>query len=73
MDKLEHVEEHYKPRNILTLKEINALYEATFQQSHFTTPRAKAIAKSDITKGQGHARDILRLRAKKKRRDQPER
>ena len=43
MNKLEYVEEHYKPRNILTLKEINALYEATFYKSHNTREGTKAI------------------------------
>jgi len=30
INKLEYTQEHYKPRNIHTLDEINALYEATF-------------------------------------------
>src|SRR5271157_480436 len=46
MDKLEQVEEHYKPRNILTLKEINALYGATYQRSHFITPGTKATQRA---------------------------
>jgi integrase/recombinase XerD len=43
INKLEHVEEHYKPRNILTLKEMNALYEATFYKSHNTREGTRAI------------------------------
>jgi site-specific recombinase XerD len=41
-DNLEYVEENYKPRNILTLKEINALYEATYQRHHFANAETKA-------------------------------
>jgi len=29
-NKLEYLEENYKPRNVLTIKEINALYDATY-------------------------------------------
>jgi site-specific recombinase XerD len=43
IDKLEYVEEHYKARNILTLQDINALYEATYYQSHFARPETKAL------------------------------
>lgn len=39
---LEYVEENYKARNILTLQEINFLYEATYRQSHFSKPETKA-------------------------------
>jgi len=46
INKLEYTREHYKPRNILTLQEINTLYEATYQQSYFTTPGAKALQKA---------------------------
>ena len=31
-DNLEYVEENYKTRNILTLQEINQLYETTYQK-----------------------------------------
>jgi integrase/recombinase XerD len=43
IDKLEYVEERYKARNILTLQEINALYETTYQQSHFSKSETKAL------------------------------
>lgn len=43
IDKLEYVEERYKARNILTLQEINALYETTYQQSHFSKTETKAL------------------------------
>lgn len=46
IDKLEYVEERYKARNILTLQEINALYEATYQQSHFSKTETKALQTS---------------------------
>ena len=41
-ENLEYVEERYKPRNILTLKEINQLYETTWQKHHFANDEAKA-------------------------------
>lgn len=43
IDKLEYVEERYKARNILTLQEINVLYETTYQQSHFSKTETKAL------------------------------
>jgi site-specific recombinase XerD len=43
INKLEYVEERYKARNILTLQEINALYETTYQQSHFSKTETKAL------------------------------
>lgn len=43
IDKLEYIEERYKARNILTLQEINALYETTYQQSHFSKTETKAL------------------------------
>jgi site-specific recombinase XerD len=43
ISKLEYVEERYKARNILTLQEINALYETTYQQSHFSKTETKAL------------------------------
>lgn len=43
IDKLEYVEERYKARNILTLQEINSLYETTYQQIHFSKTETKAL------------------------------
>ena len=40
-NKLEYEEENYKPRNILTIKEINALYEATFIHTWFSNEKTK--------------------------------
>jgi integrase/recombinase XerD len=41
-ENLEYVEESYKPRNILTLNEINLLYETTHQTHHFASTETKA-------------------------------
>jgi site-specific recombinase XerD len=41
-DHLEYVEENYKARDILSLQEINALYEATYQKHHFANIETKA-------------------------------
>lgn len=41
-ENLEYVEERYKPRNILTLKEINQLYETTYQTHHFANAETQA-------------------------------
>lgn len=41
-ENLGYVEERYKPRNILTLNEINLLYETTHQTHHFASTEAKA-------------------------------
>jgi len=41
-DNLGYVEERYKPRNILTLQEINQLYEITYQKYHFANAETKA-------------------------------
>jgi len=41
-DNLGYVEERYKPRNILTLKEVKQLYETTCQKHHFTNPKTQA-------------------------------
>jgi len=41
-DNLEYVEENYGTRNILSLQEINALYEATYQRHHFANAETKA-------------------------------
>jgi site-specific recombinase XerD len=38
---LEYVEERYKPRNILSLEEINLLYETTHQTHHFASTETK--------------------------------
>jgi integrase/recombinase XerD len=40
---LEYIEENYKTRNILSLQEINSLYETTYRQSHFSKPETKAL------------------------------
>jgi len=42
-ENLEYVEERYKPRNILTLQEINQLYETTYRQNYFSKPETKAL------------------------------
>ena len=48
---LEYVEAHYRQRNILTLHEINLLYETSYQKHHFakqeTQARQKAISQRD--------------------------
>ena len=41
-ENLEYVEENYKPRNILSLQEINELYETTHQTHHFASTETKA-------------------------------
>ena len=41
-ENLEYVEERYRPRNILSLNEINLLYETTFQTHHFSKAETKA-------------------------------
>ena len=41
-DNLEYLEENYKSRNILTLQEINQLYETTYQKHHFANAETKA-------------------------------
>ena len=40
-DNLEYMEENYKARTILTLKEVNALYEATYLEKWFARPETK--------------------------------
>jgi len=40
-DNLEYVEESYGPRSVLTLQEINALYEATYMQKWFARAETK--------------------------------
>ena len=46
INKIKYVEEYYKPRNILTLQEINSLYEATYYKSHNNREGTKAIHKA---------------------------
>ena len=41
-DNLGYVEERYKSRNILSLQEINLLYETTYQKHHFASNETKA-------------------------------
>jgi integrase/recombinase XerD len=43
INKLAHVEQRYKPRNVLTLEEINTLYKTTFYKSHNTREGTRAI------------------------------
>ena len=43
---LEYVEERYGPRSVLTLQEINALYEATYLQKWFTRAETKEYQKA---------------------------
>ncbi|HPJ43819.1 MAG TPA: tyrosine-type recombinase/integrase [Spirochaetota bacterium] len=45
-DDLEYVEERYGPRSVLTLQEINALYEATYMQKWFARPETKEYQKA---------------------------
>lgn len=45
-DNLEYVEESYGPRSILTLQEINALYEATYMQKWFARAETKEYQKA---------------------------
>jgi len=45
-DNLEYVEERYQQRNILTLQEINILYETTYQKHYFARPETKAKQKA---------------------------
>ena len=45
-DNLEYVEESYGPRSVLTLQEINALYEATYMQKWFTRAETKEYQKA---------------------------
>jgi len=40
-DNLQYMEEQYKPRVVLTLQEINALYEATYMQKWFAKAETK--------------------------------
>jgi len=40
-DNLEYVEERYGPRSVLTLQEINSLYEATYMQKWFARAETK--------------------------------
>jgi integrase/recombinase XerD len=46
INKLEYTEENYKPKHILTLHEINYLYEATFYESHNLREGTRAIHKA---------------------------
>jgi integrase/recombinase XerD len=50
-DNLKQVEEYYKPRNVLTQKEIGQLYDATYQKHHFanseTQAKQEAISQRD--------------------------
>ena len=41
-DNLQYLERHYKSRNILTMKEINQLYETTYQTHHFANEQTQA-------------------------------
>ena len=41
-ENLEYLEECYRPRNILTLNEINQLYETTYQTHHFANAETQA-------------------------------
>jgi site-specific recombinase XerD len=41
-ENLQYIEQCFKPRNILTLQEINQLYETTYQQHHFASQETKA-------------------------------
>ena len=45
-DNLEYVEESYGPRSVLTLQEINALYEATYMQKWFARAETKEYQKA---------------------------
>jgi len=41
-DNLEYLEDNYKPRTILTMKEISQLYETTYQKHHFANENTQA-------------------------------
>jgi integrase/recombinase XerD len=41
-DNLGYVERYYKQRNILTMKEINQLYETTYQKHHYANEQTQA-------------------------------
>jgi site-specific recombinase XerD len=45
-DNLQYMEEQYKPRVVLTLQEINALYEATYMQKWFARAETKEYQKA---------------------------
>jgi len=45
-DNLGYLEESYKPRSVLTLQEINALYETTYMQTWFATAETKEYQKA---------------------------
>ena len=45
-DNLQYMEERYKPRVVLTLQEINALYEATYMQKWFARAETKEYQKA---------------------------
>jgi len=42
-DSLTYMEEHYNPKNILTMKEIEQLYETTHQRYYFASAHTKTI------------------------------
>jgi integrase/recombinase XerD len=50
-DNLQYLERRYKSRNILTMKEINQLYETTYQKHHFanehTRTKQEAVSQRD--------------------------
>jgi integrase/recombinase XerD len=50
-DNLEYLENNYKPRTILTMQEINLLYETTYQKHHFadeeTQAKQEAVSQRD--------------------------
>jgi len=46
-EKLKYLREHYKPRVVLSLEEIEALYEATYHHSdHFSRPSMRALQRA---------------------------
>jgi integrase/recombinase XerD len=46
-ERLEYLEEHYKPRGVLSLQEINTLYEATYYpKDHFRHPAMRALQRA---------------------------
>ena len=59
-DNLEYLEENYKARTILTLKEVNALYEATYLEKWFARQKL-GNTRGNTATGPGDAWNLLWL------------
>ena len=66
-DKLAYLNGNYKPIQILTLKDIDRLYAATYIKNPKVKPKNKTDGRGCTDAGSGHAGSILRLWTKKKR------